>query len=115
MSLNHGYKRKPTVAIKDEVYEKAKSKAAQKGITLVDYINDIISQNMERESFIQNYAPHIEKISSGDTIILRDNKIKKIVEIFFKDDKLHCTNDEHDCIHIHYALGLSEIGSIKKK
>lgn len=112
---NPGYRRKPTVAIKDEVYEKAKSKAAEKGITLVDYVNDTILYTIERELFLKNYAPNIEKISSGDTIILRDTKIKKIVEVYLKDGKLHCTNDEHDCIHIHYALGLSELGKLKKK
>ena len=112
---NPGYRRKPTVAIKDDVYEKAKSKAAEKGLTLVDYVNDTILYSVERETFLKTYAPYIEKISAGDTIILRDNKIKKIVEIYLKDGKLHCTNDEHDCIHIHFALALSEIGRIKKK
>lgn len=116
MSSHPGYKRKPTVAIKDEVYEKAKSKAAEKGLTLVDYVNDTILQSVEKEAFLKTYAPHIEKISTGDTIILRDNKIKKIVEIYLKDAKLYCTNDEgHDCIHVHFALGMPEVGKIKKK
>lgn len=116
MSSHSGYKRKPTVAIKDEIYEKAKSKAAEKGLTLVDYVNDVVSQSVEKEAFLKNYAPHIEKISSGDTIILRDNKIKKIVEIYLKDSKLHCTNDENkDCIHVHFAFGLPEVGRLKKK
>ncbi len=116
MSSNSGYKRKPTVAIRDDVYEKAKSKAAEKGLTLVDYVNETILQNVEKDTFLKNYAPHIEKISTGDTIILRDNKIKKIVEVYLKENKMHCSNDEgHDCIHVHFALGLSEIGRLKKK
>ncbi len=110
-----GPRRKPTVAIKDEVYEKAKSKAIEKGLTLVDYINDTISHNLEREAFLKSYAPHIEKISAGDTLVLRDNKTKKIVEVSIKDGKLHCTNDDTDCIHIHYALASQEIGRLKKK
>ncbi|MGI0006803.1 MAG: hypothetical protein ACREAR_02260 [Nitrosotalea sp.] len=116
MSLNVGHKRKPTVAIKDDVYEKAKSKAAEKGLTLVDYVNDVILQNVEKDVFLKNYAPHIEKISTGDTIILRDNKIKTIVEVYLKEGKMHCSNDEdRDCIHVHFALGLPEVGRLKKK
>lgn len=108
-------KRKPTVAIKDEIYDKAKSRAIEKNITLVDYINDAILHTLDRETFLKNYAPHVEKISSGDTLVLRDNKIKKIVEISIKDGKIHCTNDDIDCIHIHYALASQEIGRLKRK
>lgn len=116
MSSHPGSKRKPTVAIKDDVYEKAKNKAAEKGLTLVDYVNETILQSVEKDTFMKTYAPHIEKISTGDTIILRDNKIKKIVEVYLKEGKMHCTNDEnHDCIHIHFALGLPEVGRLKKK
>lgn len=116
MSSHPGSKRKPTVAIKDDVYEKAKTKAAEKGLTLVDYVNETISLSVEKDAFLKTYAPHLEKISTGDTIILRDNKIKKIVEVYLKDAKMHCTNDEsHDCIHIHFALGLPEVGRLKKK
>lgn len=116
MSSHPGSKRKPTVAIKDDVYEKAKIKAAEKGLTLVDYVNETILQSVEKDAFLKTYAPHIEKISTGDTIILRDNKIKKIVEVYLKEGKMHCTNDEnHDCIHIHFALGLPEVGNLKKK
>lgn len=109
------YHRKPTVAIKDDIYEKAKTVASDKGMTLVDYVNETISHTIEREAFLKSYAPNIERISVGDTIILRDNKIKKIVEVYIKDTRLHCTNDENDCIHIHYALLSSEIGRLKKK
>ncbi|HJW20514.1 MAG TPA: hypothetical protein VJ571_08175 [Candidatus Nitrosotalea sp.] len=116
MSSNAGHKRKPTVAIKDDVYEKAKNKAAEKGLTLVDYVNEIILQNVEKDEFLKNYAPYIEKISTGDTIILRDNKIKTIVEVYLKEGKMHCSNDEgRDCIHVHFALGLPEVGRLKKK
>lgn len=116
MSSHPGSRRKPTVAIKDEVYDKAKAKATEKGLTLVDYVNDIISQSIEKEAFLKSYAPYLEKISAGDTIILRDTKIKKIVEVYLKDSKLHCSNDEnHDCIHVYYAMGLPEVGKLKKK
>ena len=116
MSSHSGSRRKPTVAIKDEIYDKAKAKAAEKGLTLVDYVNDTILQSIEKEAFLKTYAPYLEKISAGDTIILRDNKIKKIIEVYLKDSKLHCSHDEsHDCIHVHYALGLSEVGKLKKK
>ena len=116
MSSHTGSKRKPTVAIKDDVYEKAKTKAAEKGLTLVDYVNETILQSVEKDAFLKTYAPHIEKISTGDTIILRDNKTKTIVEVYLKDGKMHCSSDgSHDCIHVHIALGLSEVGRLKKK
>lgn len=116
MSSYTGSKRKPTVAIKDDVYEKAKTKAAEKGLTLVEYVNETILQSVEKDAFLKSYAPYIEKISTGDTIILRDNKIKKIVEVYLKEGRMYCTNDEgHDCIHIHFALGLPEVGRLKKK
>src|SRR6185312_6354626 len=116
MSSHTGSKRKPTVAIKDDVYEKAKTKAAEKGLTLVDYVNETILQSVEKDAFLKTYAPYIEKISTGDTIILRDNKIKKIIGVDLKERKLHCSNDEcHDCRHIHFALELPEVGRLKNK
>lgn len=89
MSSHPGSKRKPTVAIKDDVYEKAKNKAAEKGLTLVDYVNETILQSVEKDTFMKTYAPHIEKISTGDTIILRDNKIKKLSRYISRKEK--CT------------------------
>ncbi|MGH2612248.1 MAG: hypothetical protein ACRDFB_04270 [Rhabdochlamydiaceae bacterium] len=109
-------KRKPTVAIEEAIYSKAKAKAEEKGMTLLDYVNEILLLNVEKDDFLKRYAPYIEKINVGQTLVLRDHKINKLVEVFLKSNTLYCSHDESgDCMHIHFALAIPEIAKLKFK
>lgn len=109
-------KRKPTVAIEEVIYSKAKAKAEEKGLTLQDYVNETVLLNVEKDEFLKRYAPYIEKINVGQTLVLRDHKINKVIEIFLKNNTLYCSHDESgDCMHIHFALAIPEIAKLKFK
>jgi len=77
MSMRDRQKRNPTVAIEEATYQKVKNKAKEKGLTLVDYVNETLLLNVEKDNFLKNYAPYIEKISVGETLVLRDHKTGK--------------------------------------
>ncbi|SMH71315.1 hypothetical protein [Candidatus Nitrosotalea okcheonensis] len=115
MPIKDKQKRKPTVAIEEAIYQKVKSKAKEKGLSLVDYVNETLLLNAEKDDFLKRYAPFLEKISVGETLILKDHKIGKLVEVYLKQNKMYCTQDEDDdCIHIHFALALPELALLKK-
>ncbi len=115
MSMNMA-KRKPTVAIEEAIYSKAKAKAEEKGMTLMDYVNEILLLNVEKDEFLKRYAPYIEMINVGQTLVLRDHKVNKLVEVFLKNNTLYCSLDESgDCMHIHFALAIPEIAKLKFK
>jgi len=101
--------------VRQQIYEKIQKKAEEKKITLVDYVNDMLLLNVEKDDFLKEYAPFLNKIAvDGDTVILRDEKLKKIVEIIYKNNEFSCSvHEENDCIHIHFALALPEIAKIK--
>lgn len=110
------YKRSPTVAISEPVYSKAKAKAEARGMTLIDYVNEILLLNVEKDDFLKRYAPYIEAITVGNTIVLRDHKINKVAEIYMKNGMLYCSHDEsNDCMHIHFALALPDVAKIKPR
>ena len=77
MLMKDRQKRNPTVAIEEATYQKVKNKAKEKGLTLVDYVNETLLLNVEKDNFLKNYAPYIEKISVGETLVLRDHKTGK--------------------------------------
>ena len=108
-------KRQPTVMVRQQIYEKIRKKAEEKKVTLVDYVNEMLLLNVEKDDFLKEYAPYLNKIAiDEDTVILRDEKIKKIVEIVYKNDKFSCSVDEkNDCIHIHFVLALPEITKLR--
>lgn len=109
-------KRMPTVAIQEQIYSKAKAKAEEKGMTLLEYVNETLLLNVEKDDFLKGYAPYIEKINVGQTLVLRDHKVNKLVEVFLKNNILYCSLDESgDCMHIHFALAIPEIARLKFK
>jgi len=57
MSMKDRQKRNPTVAIEEATYQKVKNKAKEKGLTLVDYVNETLLLNVEKDNFLKNYAP----------------------------------------------------------
>lgn len=116
MSVRDKQKRKPTVAIEEATYQKAKNKAKEKGLSLVDYVNETLLFNVEKDNFLKNYAPYIEKISVGETLVLKDHKTGKLAEVYLKNNKMSCSQDEtDDCIHIRFALALPELALLKKR
>lgn len=91
-------------------------KTAKSDKKLSGWILESILIQLEKEEFLQIYAPFIEKITVNDnSIIMRDEKLKRIVEVSYRNKKFWCDVDEKDCcVHIHFALALPELAKLKK-
>jgi len=106
-----------TVEIYKEIYENLKRGADSLNFEIKKYINELLAMNIEKDAFLKKYAPFLEKVGLRDNVLLlKDNKLHEYVEIFLKNEKLYCAEDESaNCIHIHFALALPELGRITSK
>lgn len=109
-------KRRP-INISNEAYLKSREivEKQQRG-TLVDYVNETLLKNAEREHFLKMYSYYVkEDYVSEDAVYLKDSKLNKIAIVRLKeypDDDLEnsgyfafcetCLVD--NCIHIRHAL-----------
>lgn len=81
---------------------------------LIGYVNDLLSDVLDKDEFLKMYAPYLSVIDIIDNVIyLRDAKLKHSVEIYLKDQQLYCEYDKAlDCKHIHYAFAIPEIARL---
>ncbi|HXV45696.1 MAG TPA: hypothetical protein VD736_03385, partial [Nitrososphaera sp.] len=112
--VKRGGKEVITVEIFKETYEVMKAIAAKRRWNTKDYINTVLMEVIERDRFLQSYAPSLSKIGYENNILfIRDAKISKTAEIYLRDRALYCNVcDEKDCVHIHYALALPEVAKL---
>lgn len=109
-----GYK---TLSIKEEIFNKIEIKynklAPKESIT--SWVSDYLLMNIEKDEFLKEYAPFLEKIGINDNrLTIRDSKTNKLTDVFLKNKKLFCSLDESDdCLHIHYVLALPELAKLK--
>ena len=115
--VKRGGKEVITVEIFRETYEVMKSVAEKKRWNTKEYINSVLKDAIERDKFLQAYAPFLVKVGyEGNILFIRDSKIGKTTEIFLREQVLYCNLCESkDCIHIHYALALPEIAKLYLK
>jgi len=97
-----------------ELYERAKTKALEKGLTLQAYVNTMLNLNIEKDEFLKHYAPHLSATVGEDSIYVKDSKRGgRTAEIVLRDGKLVCYLDEDsDCEHIKFAIALPEIARL---
>ena len=103
-----------TVEIFKETYDVMKATATKKRWNTKDYINTLLTEAIERDKFLQTYAPFLSKIGFEDNILfVRDSKLGKTAEVYLRDRTLYCNVcDSKDCLHIHYALALPETAKL---
>ncbi|MCS6768762.1 MAG: hypothetical protein NZ888_06335 [Candidatus Nitrosocaldus sp.] len=110
-----GYKRIP---IKIEIYNKIKEEHKIRNIeySVSRWVSDLLLMNIEKYEYLRLYAPYISyKGVHENELFLRDEKLDRIVEVVLKDRTLFCRYcNKDDCIHIHYALVLPELGRLVK-
>ncbi len=94
-----------------KIYKKEKTDKS-----MTQWISEKLLMVIEKDEFLQRYAPYLSKIAiDGSNIILRDEKLKRLVEITYRNKRFWCDVHESDCcIHVHFALALPETTSIKK-
>jgi hypothetical protein len=87
-------------------YERNKSGLELKGITSFSgYLTSMM---------FAKHSPYIEKLSiEGNVIVLKDNKVNRIVEITLENGELQCLLDrKKDCIHIGFVYSLPQVYDI---
>jgi hypothetical protein len=75
------------------------------------YVNDIIIEQVEADENLTLSAPFMEKIGlESNSIMIKDNKIGRIVEVQVHGKDLICMLDEKkDCVHVGYAYAIPEV------
>jgi hypothetical protein len=107
-----------TVDIDKEVYEEIKQKAVQKRFFVKDYVNSILKMNVEKDKFLERYAPHlsVDEMQEPNVIILKDTERRGLVDVRVVDSELRCDADEStDCVHAHFVWALPEVAKLNIK
>jgi hypothetical protein len=109
--VKRGGKEVITVEIFKDTYDRMKASAEKMRWNTKEYINSVLSESIERDRFLQSYAPFLSKVGYQDNILfIRDAKLAKTAEIYLKDRALYCgLCESKDCMHIHYAFALPEV------
>jgi hypothetical protein len=112
--VKRGGKEVITVEVFKETYDAMKAVATKKHWSTKDYINTVLLEAIERDKFLQSYAPSLSKVGYEDNILfIRDAKLGKTAEISLRDRCLYCNIcDSKDCVHIHYAFALPEVAKL---
>ena len=94
---------------KQRYNQKVKSEKLTKSFS--KYVNDIIIEKVEADENLALTAPFMEKIGlDGNSIMIKDNKIGRIVEVQVHGKDLVCMFDEKkDCVHVGYACAIPEV------
>ncbi|MGA2874002.1 MAG: hypothetical protein ABSE82_00570 [Nitrososphaerales archaeon] len=105
------------VTITQQAHDKAKQRYNQKvkseklTKSFSKYVNDIIIEKVEADENLALTAPFMEKIGlDGNSIMIKDNKIGRIVEVQVHGKDLVCMfDDKKDCVHVGYACAIPEV------
>lgn len=109
--VKRGGKEVVTVEIFKDTYDTMKSTAEKMRWNTKEYINSVLAEALERDKFLQTYAPYLSKVAYQENILfIRDMKKNKTAEVFLKDRALYCgLCESKDCVHIRYAFVLPEV------
>lgn len=112
--VKRGGKEVVTVEIFKETYDLMKANAERMRWNTKEYINSVLSEAIDRDKFLQSYAPFLSRVGYQDNILfIRDSKMGKTAEIYLKDRALYCgLCESKDCMHIHYAFALPEVAKM---
>ena len=102
-----------TQAAHDKARQRYNQKVKSEKITksFSKYVNDLIIEQVEADENLALSAPFMEKIGlEGNSIMVKDNKIGRIVEVQVHGKDLICMLDERkDCIHVGFAYAIPEV------
>lgn len=103
-----------TVEIFRETYTIMKSEAERKRRNTKEYINSILKDAIDRDKFLQAFAPSLMRVGyEGNILFIKDSRMGKTAEVYLRDQTLYCNICEsNDCTHIHFALALPEAAKL---
>lgn len=107
------------LTVTSEIYERVAKiyKKEKTDKSLTQWVSDKLLLSLEKDDFLKSYAPFLSKIAiNQNSVILRDEKLQRLVEIIYRDNKFWCDVDEKECcVHVHFALALPELAELKSK
>lgn len=80
--------------------------------SLSEYVSGLLWHVIEADDLLRRrYGPFLDLTAlEGDTVILRDHKQDRLVEVFVKEGDLHCRLDESsECYHVGYCYALPDV------
>jgi hypothetical protein len=107
------------ITITQEAHDKARSRYNQKlklgqveaNKSFSRYVNDLIVEKVEEDENLARQAPFMQKIGLQDnSIMIKDNKIGRIVEVQVRGKDLICMlDDRKDCVHVGFAYAIPDV------
>ena len=81
--------------------------------SLSGFLGALILAGVEREEIFLENPPSLEKLpySIGDpSILIRDRKLGRIVEVKLLNGKVHCCHDDStECVHVGFAQAFPDL------
>lgn len=95
-------------------WEDRKKKLPQTNKTFNGFVNEVLSDFIEKDDFLQRYAPALSLEShSFNVLFIRDSRRQALAEIYRYDKKIKCALcNKFDCEHVHFALAIPEVAKI---
>jgi|SRR3989304_1841342 len=103
-----------SVNVAEEVYQKLRERAKHEKKSIAAYATQILASVMEADERLSRYAPFIEVIGfEGNSVILRDHKLDRIVEVYLHEKELSCYYDgSKDCLHVAFCHALPQVRKV---
>lgn len=98
-------------------WEERKERLPQTNKTFNGFVNELLSDVIDKDKFLQQYAPMLSLVGhSYNVLFIRDAKRQALAEIYRHKDKIKCTLcNTFDCEHVHFALAIPEVAKLGLK
>lgn len=98
-------------------WEQRRVRLPQTNKTFNGFVNELLSDFIEKDEFLQKYAPALSlEGHSYNVLFIRDSKRHALAEIYRHDKKIKCTLcNKFDCEHVHFALAIPEVAKLELK
>lgn len=105
------YKGHQTITVSQSVYQKVKKKAEKEHKSIASYVAEVLVCYIEADEKLSRYAPFIELFGfEGNSVILKDHKINRVVDVYLHEKELYCAHDEsEDCMHVSFCHALPQV------
>lgn len=110
--------RKPILVKLKQVYDLRKHELLDQNITSVSgmvekYLVDVIEKNEAWKGYMPFLA---EQGISDEGILIRDNRLNKLVQLSVKGGDLYCDlDDDSNCVHIGFAWSIPQVYRVMKE
>ena len=75
------------------------------------WLNEYLLIKLEDSDYLSRYGPFISWIGpEGDSLLLRDYNLDRLIEVQIKDSNLYCLYHEaKECVHIGFCYAIPEV------